>query len=211
VKEKDRKEMSNEEAIKAAMDLPLETTKEYATRLLKDGNFAMAQKKSQPNLYDAGRRDQVKLRLRDDNIHDTLQAVKRGWDAPQIFSEKVLVARGKFSPEVCKLWYPTDYTGATIYDLAKLKAENPAEYEQLRTAAASYGIIAPIQESAEPLPAEPGELQQVPAELAELLNIDPATKLTKEGMDRAITAYATVKAERIVAEQAQAPVSVGAE
>src|SRR4051794_38420694 len=90
--------MSNSKDLKqAAHDavsvVKLETTEQYATRLLKDGAFAMTQKRSNPTVYEAARRDQVRLGLRDENKHDQLKGVRKAWDAqanpPSLTSKQI--------------------------------------------------------------------------------------------------------------------------
>jgi hypothetical protein len=186
---------------KTALQTPLKTSKEYATRLLKDGAFAMKEKRSNPELYKAGREDQVTLKLRDDNIHDRLQAQRRAWDSPREFSQAELSARAKFSEQEVSAWYNAQHDGT--HDLQKLKQDNPAEYQSLRLAASSYGLIpaTPAEIGQQPVTADAGELKQVPAEMATALRIPLDTKLTEAGMSKAIQAFAEHKAAEIVAAE----------
>ena len=66
---------------KEATSAKLETTKEYAQLLLRDGRRAMEDKRRNNELYQAGRRDQIKLGLRAPNSHEVGQGIRRKWDA----------------------------------------------------------------------------------------------------------------------------------
>jgi hypothetical protein len=184
---------------KEATTTVLETTKEYAARLLKDGAFAMREKRTNPELVEAARRDQIRLGLRDANIHERLSQVRRGWDADQARSGTLTAAQVDAT-----VTYPLAKIKAMpASEVLRLKNEQPQEYAKYRLSAATLGHLpaSVLEQVNTPEPVEVNEpLQAIPALVAEKLGIDPTLRVTKAGLDKALESYGNaVAAEKIAA------------
>jgi hypothetical protein len=188
---------------KAAMDVPLETSRQYAERLLTDGKFAMLEKKSHPELVQAARRDQIKLKLRDPNQHEIGQALRQSWDKE---------ARDAGSLSAAQVTALSDFpTKAAIQSIpadvvVKMKNSDQAsereKYNRYRLASATLGVIDPalVAKLNTPDTVEANEvLQQIPTAAAEKLNLDPTLRLSKVGMNKVMEQFANKVIEEVKA------------
>src|SRR6266853_5719307 len=121
----------------AATALPLETSREYAERLLTDGRFAMAETKGNPALFQAGRRDQIRLGRRAPNAHEKGQAIRSGWDGDALregsLTQAQVQALAEFSLEQLKA-----ISGTQVQEM---KTSDPARYQLYRIAGATRGVL----------------------------------------------------------------------
>jgi len=176
-----------QQAKAATAEVVLETTREYSSRLLKDGKFAMAESKNNPALFQAGRRDQLRLKLRDANQHERLQAVRQGWDADQARSGTLTAAQVEAT-----VTYPLEKIKAMpASEVLFLKKDQPQEYAKYRLSAATLGHL--------PASVLEQQLQAIPAVVAEKLGIDATIRVTKAGLDRALEAFGNKVAEEKIA------------
>jgi hypothetical protein len=184
-------------AAKAATEVPLETSRQYAERQLSDGRWAMGEKKRSPELFEAGRRDQIRLGLRHPNVHERNLALKAKWisDAAKedSLSAAQIAATTAYPEPVCR-----EMTAAQVLDLKKTDS---SKYDQYRLAAATFKILPEslLEKLNVADVVSPDEvLQPIPAAVAAALNLDPSLKVSKVGMDRALQEYAN----KMIAEAA---------
>ena len=187
-----------QQAKAATAEVVLETTREYSSRLLKDGKFAMAESKNNPALFQAGRRDQLRLKLRDANQHERLQAVRQGWDADQARSGTLTAAQVEAT-----VTYPLEKIKAMpASEVLFLKKDQPQEYAKYRLSAATLGHLPASvleQVNVPDVVAVDEQLQAIPAVVAEKLGIDATIRVTKAGLDRALEAFGNKVAEEKIA------------
>ncbi len=175
-------------AAKSATDVPLETTRQYAERQLSDGAWAMREKKTNPEVYEAGRRDQIRLGLRHASVREQNQAIRLKWDKEAASKGSLTAAQVAAIAE-----YPEPKCKAmTASQAQELKTTDPARYQRYRLAAATFDILPKSLLDTINVPDQVVEneiLQTIPSVVAAKLNIDPSLKLSKVGMDRAMQEY----------------------
>jgi len=185
---------------KQATTVELETSKEYASLLLRDGRRAMEDKRKNPELYQAGRRDAIRLGLRAPSAHEQGLAIRAKWDADKqnegTLTSAQIAAVTEFSKEQVRSLSGTQIT--------ELKVNDPAKYQRYRLAAATHGVLpASVLDklNVADVLAPDETLQPIPAVVAEALNLDPTLKVSSAGMDRALREYAQITAKRIIEQQ----------
>jgi hypothetical protein len=200
--EKGSKEMTIDlkQQAKEATSIKLETSREYAAKLLSSGTFAMQEKRTNNELYQAARRDQIKLGLRAPNAHEVGQGIRQQWDRDKAsegtLTSAQIAAVTEFSKEQVR-----SLTGTQI---TELKVNDPAKYQRYRLAAATHGILPTSvldKLNVADVLAPDETLQPIPAVVAEALNLDPTLKVSSAGMDRALREYAQITAKRIIEQQ----------
>jgi hypothetical protein len=193
---------------KDATAMVLETTEAYASKLLKDGAFAMREKHKNPELVEAARRDQIRLKLRDANIHERLSQVRQGWDADQARSGTLTAAQVDATAA-----YPLEKIKAMpASEVLLLKKSKPQEYTKYRLSAATLGHLPAYvleQVNAPDVVAVDEQLQILPAVVAEKLGIDPTIRVSKAGLDKALEAFGNKIAEEKIAAIATPAVGAG--
>src|SRR5258707_12391718 len=124
-------------AAKAATAVNLETTEAYALKLLNNGTFAMNEKRTNREVYEAGRRDTVRLGRRAPSAHEQGQAIRSGWDADAKSAGSLTAAQIASITE-----FPKEKEQAmSAADVIKLKADDPARYQRYRLSAATNGLL----------------------------------------------------------------------
>jgi hypothetical protein len=188
-----------QQAKAATADVVLETTKEYSSRLLKDGKFAMNESRNNPELFQAGRRDQLRLNLRGANPHERLQAVRQGWDADQARSGTLTAAQ----VDATVTYTLEKIKAMPASEVLQLKKDKPQEYAKYRLSAATLGYLPDYvltQVNVPDVVVVDEQLQTIPAVVASKLGLDATLRVTKAGLDKALEAFGNaVAAEKIAA------------
>jgi hypothetical protein len=186
-------------AAKAAVTVELETSKEYATKLLfGSGAWAMKEQRTNREVWEAGRRDQLRLKLRDPNAHERALAVKAKLDADKASEGSLTAAQIVAVDE-----FPVEKVKAlTATEITNMKNSDQAKYDRYRLAAATHGVLPAslIDKLNTPDKLEENEvLQPIPAMVAERLNLDPTLWLSKVGLDKALVEYGNRVAQEQIA------------
>jgi hypothetical protein len=191
------------QAANDALEVKLETSAKYANRLLTDGRFAMQEKaKTKYNaeakaLYEAGRRDQIRLGLRAPNAHENGVAIRRKWDDDAKAESTMTAAQIEAVTEFSQ----AQFEAVSATEATDMKRDASARYRLYRIAGATHGklprSILETLNIADAVGTDDELLQPIPGAVAEKLGLDPTMKVNKVGMDRALQSYA----DKIVAEK----------
>jgi len=142
-----------------ALEVPLETSRQFAERIIFDAAFRALQP---ANRVEAGRRDAIKLKIIDPNIHDRLKAVRAGWDAqalPRTYSEQALLSQNTWSKDEAAKPMPAglekDRIAYLKRELARASyglptARSVAEWEQLLSEAQRVPTPIPVEQTYQP-------------------------------------------------------------